>query len=100
MAKKARTTRTKKGRIVRQTRRICNLVPSRDTGKDWTFEAAVRSTAVTAVAAPPASKDLRAAWWTIGDQGSTGSCVGWSSTDGVMRYHLVKAGKIGQKDLL
>jgi C1A family cysteine protease len=53
-----------------------------------------------AVAALPPSKDLRATWWKIGDQGSTGSCVGWASTDGVMRYHLVKAGKLGQSDLL
>jgi len=43
---------------------------------------------------------LRAAWWNIGDQESTGSCVGWASTDGVMRYHLVNAGKLGQKQLL
>ena len=100
MAKKARTIRAKKGRTIRQTHRICNLVPSRGTDTDWTFEAAVQSTAMTAVAAPPASKDLRAAWWTIGDQLNTGSCVGWASTDGVMRYQLVKAGKLGQKDLL
>jgi C1A family cysteine protease len=100
MAKKARSIRAKMGRAVRQTRRICNLVPSRDTHKDWTFESAVQSTAVTAVAAPPASVDLRAAWWNIGDQLTTGSCVGWASTDGVMRYHLVKAGKLDQKDLL
>jgi len=100
MAKRARIIRAKKGRTIRQTHRICNLVPSRDTDKDWTFEAAVQSTAVTAVAAPPASVDLRAAWWNVGDQLNTGSCVGWASTDGVMRYHLVKAGKLGQKDLL
>lgn len=100
MAKKARTIRARKGRIVRQTHRICNLVPSRDTHKDWTFEAAVQSAAVTAVAALPGSKDLRAAWWTIGDQLNTGSCVGWASTDGVMRYQLVKGGKLGQKNLL
>ena len=49
----------KKSRVTKQTRRICNLVPSRDTHKDWTFEAAVESAAVTAVAAPPTSKDLR-----------------------------------------
>ena len=100
MAKKARTIRAKKGRAIRQTRRICNLVPSRDTDKDWTFEAAVQSNAMAPVAAPPPSKDLRAAWWTIGDQLNTGSCVGWASTDGVMRYQLGKAGKLGLRDLL
>jgi len=81
-------------------RRICNLVPSKNTERDWQYEVAVQSAAVAAVAAPPPSKDLRAAWWNIGDQESTGSCVGWASTDGVMRYHLVMAGKLGQKEFL
>jgi C1A family cysteine protease len=44
----------------------------------------------------PASIDLRAAWWDIGDQKNTGSCVGWSSTDGVARYTFVKAGRLAQ----
>ena len=83
-----------------KVRRICNLVPSKNTEQDWKYEIAVRATAVRALAAPPPSKDLRATWWKIGDQESTGSCVGWASTDGVMRYHLVKAGKLGQTELL
>jgi len=82
----------------KESHRICNLVPSKNTEQDWQFETAVRSSALTAVAALPPSKDLRAAWWNIGDQESTGSCVGWASTDGVMRYHLVTAGKLGQKE--
>lgn len=88
----------KRNRISKETHRICNLIPSRNTETDWQFEAAIESAVVTAVAAPPASVDLRAAWWNVGDQEDTGSCVGWASTDGVMRYHLVKAGKLGQKD--
>ncbi len=84
----------------RQTHRICNVVPSHNTERDWKFEHAVNAGLLGAVAAPPPSKDLRAAWWKIGDQGSTGSCVGWGSTDGVMRYHLVKAGKLAQNELL
>jgi C1A family cysteine protease len=80
--------------------RICNVVPSRNTDRDWPFEAAVTSMAVTAPAAPPPSKDLRAAWWNIGDQKNTGSCVGWASTDGLMRYHLIKAGRIAQAERL
>jgi hypothetical protein len=83
-----------------QPRRICNLVPSRETHKDWHFKDAVETGAVGAVAALPASCDLRAAWWRVGDQGQTGSCVGWGSTDGLMRYHLVKAGKLGTGELL
>ena len=53
-------------------------------------------------AAPPipATKDLRATWWKINDQGSTGSCVGWATADSVVRWHLAKAGRITNADLL
>lgn len=90
----------KKKSAAAQTRRICNVVPSRNTENDWKFEDAMKSGMLGAVSAPPTSKDLRATWWKVGDQGSTGSCVGWGSADGVMRYHLVKAGKLGQNELL
>ncbi len=77
--------------------RICNLVPSHNTADDWGFEQAMASNAVAAGPATlPASVDLRAAWWDIGDQQNTGSCVGWGSTDGVARYHFVKAGRLAQ----
>jgi hypothetical protein len=80
-----------------EAHRICNLVPSRNTDKDWHFEHAIEANAVAAPpAALPASVDLRAAWWDIGNQESTGSCVGWGSTDGVARYHFVKAGRLAQ----
>lgn len=84
-----------------QADRICNLVPSRNTQNDWGPEAAVRAGAVAAAPLTlPASVDLRAAWWDIGDQGATGSCVGWSSTDGVARYHFVQAGKLAKTEKL
>jgi C1A family cysteine protease len=80
-----------------EANRICNLVPSRDTERDWSFATAIASKAIAAPAAAlPPSVDLRAAWWNIGNQESTGSCVGWASTDGVTRYHMVKAGKLPQ----
>jgi C1A family cysteine protease len=83
------------------TDRICNLVPSRKTESDWRFEHAIEANAIAAPAATlPASVDLRAPWWDIGDQGQTGSCVGWGSTDGVARYHFVKANKIKTSDHL
>ncbi|WP_431954444.1 C1 family peptidase [Nocardia lijiangensis] len=74
--------------------RICNLVPSRDTDRDWTFADAVAVGALGAVGALPSSVDLRRDWWTIGDQENTGSCVGWATGDGLMRYHLVTATKL------
>jgi C1A family cysteine protease len=81
--------------------RICNLVPSANTERDWRFENAIAANAIAAPpAALPASVDLRADWWNTGDQGSTGACVGWASTDGLARYHMVKSGKIAEPGLL
>ena len=81
---------------VAPAQRICNLVPSKGTETDWTYPNAVASGALGAarVAAPPASVDLRAAWWAIDDQEDTGSCVGWATAEGVVRYHMVKANKL------
>jgi C1A family cysteine protease len=77
--------------------RICNLVPSRDTQRDWRMADALAADAIAAaVEAPPPSVDLRAAWWPVGNQESTGSCVGWASTDGVARHLMVKANKLPQ----
>jgi C1A family cysteine protease len=84
-----------------EQQRICNLTPSHNTERDWSIKDAIASNAIAvpAVALPP-SIDLRAAWWDIGDQESTGSCVGWASTDGIARYHMVKAGKLAQAEHL
>ena len=95
VAKAAKTAKVAK--VVRREpsaegiKRICNVVPSKGTEKDWKFEDALASGALGAVAAPPASVDLRQAWWTVGDQGQTGSCVGWATAEGVVRYHVVAA---------
>ncbi len=90
----------KKSRAAKEVRRICNVVPSKGTENDWKFEDAMQSGALGAVAALPPSKDLRQTWWRIGDQEDTGSCVGWASTDGVMRYQLVIAGKLAQNGMV
>ena len=81
-------------------RRICNLVPSKGTENDWTYQDALASGALGAVAAVPASVDLRAPWWTINDQERTGSCVGWATADGVARYHMVQANRLAKTELL
>jgi C1A family cysteine protease len=81
--------------------RICNLVPSKDTDRDWRYEDALASAALGAPAALPASKDLRApSWWKINNQLNTGSCVGWATADGVVRYHMVTAGRLDKNSLL
>jgi len=82
------------------TRRICNLVPSRGTDKDWTFRDSIAGGAIRAVTAPPPSVDLRKPWWAINDQEDTGSCVGWATADGVVRYHMVMAGLLPKDQLL
>jgi hypothetical protein len=84
----------------RRTKRILNVVPSRDTETDWRLEHAERAGLVAAAPKIPASKDLREAWWKIGDQGETGSCVGWATADGILRWHLVKAGRIRKTEPL
>jgi hypothetical protein len=45
-------------------------------------------------AALPASKDLREPRWKVGDQGTTGGCVGWATADSLLRWHFVKAGRL------
>lgn len=79
--------------------RILNCIPSREVEKDWQFEHAVAAGLVAAVAIPQA-KDLRDSWWEIGDQGSTGSCVGWALADSVLRWHFVKANRLAQGEHL
>ncbi|MGA8891698.1 MAG: C1 family peptidase [Anaeromyxobacteraceae bacterium] len=75
-------------------RRILNVFPSRGTEGDWGIDVAVASGAIRKVARLPREVDLREAWWGVGDQGATGACVGWAATDGVLRYHLVKARRL------
>ncbi|MGZ4677136.1 MAG: C1 family peptidase [Acidimicrobiia bacterium] len=79
---------------------VCNVVPSVDTEQDWTFGNSLDAGIVGAPAALPPSVDLRASWWRIGNQESTGSCVGWATADGLGRYHMEKAGRITTKQLL
>ncbi|MGH3022546.1 MAG: C1 family peptidase [Gaiellaceae bacterium] len=84
----------------RQPKRILNVRPSRKVEEDWTFEVAAAADLVAAAPAVPSTKDLRADWWKIGDQGTTGSCVGWATADSVLRWHFVKAGRLPQTSLL
>lgn len=103
MAKRRKArTRASLGRssTVDVSQRICNLEPSKGTSKDWSFEDSVTGGAVRAIAAPPPSVDLRRSWWAINDQEDTGSCVGWATADGVVRYHMVKALRLPKNQLL
>jgi hypothetical protein len=79
---------------------ICNVVPSTGTERDWRFADSIEAGLLGAVTAPPPSVDLRRPWWTIASQENTGSCVGWATADGIVRYHLIGAGRLGQTQLL
>ncbi len=86
----------KRGPSVR--RFILNCSPSVGIESDWAYEDAVSAGAI-ADRAPPRSKDLRANWWKIRHQGTTGACVGFSTADGVLRWHYVTAGRIANSQL-
>jgi C1A family cysteine protease len=92
------------------TSRILNCIPSREIEQDWLFEHAVGAGLVAPTAAPAMAgtplaaaaataaaadhTDLRETWWTVGDQLTTGSCVGWATADSVLRWHFVKANRL------
>jgi Papain family cysteine protease len=78
----------------RRQKRVLNVERSRKTETDWRFEHAAEAGLVAPPRAVPTAKDLREAWWGVGDQKATGSCVGWASADGVLRWHFVKANRL------
>lgn len=74
--------------------RVFNCSESRDQREDWSLEKAkALGLSARRKTVPPAA-DLRAPWWNVGNQGTTGSCVGWALADSVLRYHFVKSGKL------
>jgi C1A family cysteine protease len=79
---------------------VFNCIPSRNRELDWTVESASRARLHPDKPVPPASVDLRRRWWTVSDQGDTGSCVGWASVDGLLRWHFVSTRRIRQADRL
>ena len=79
--------------------RILNVGPSPDRDDDHTPTAAVELEHLRPVA-PPERVDLRAPWYTVGEQGKTGSCVGWALADSVMWRQLVRKGKLAEEDRL
>ena len=81
-------------------RYICNVVPSRDTDRDWRFAQSVDAGVLGAAGPLPKEVDLREGWWAINNQEDTGSCVGWAAADGVVRWHMVKAGKLRKNRML
>ncbi len=73
---------------------VLNCISSTSPEDDWSFEDAIDAGIVDSAATIPPSKDLRADWWEINNQGSTGACVGFATAYGVLRWHYVNEGKI------
>ncbi|VVB89173.1 Papain family cysteine protease [uncultured archaeon] len=85
--------------------RVLNCFSSRETHRDWRFEHAILAGHVTeeALSSVPDSVDLRKGceeWWNIGDQGNTGSCVGWATADSLLRWYFVKAKRLAKSNKL
>ena len=87
---------SRKAKSFSTKRFILNCDPSARPEDDWTFEDAIAAGVVDLAAATPASKDLRAAWWKIDNQGATGACVGFATAYGVLRWHYVTAGLLNK----
>ena len=92
MARKKSKSRNAKNLSTK--RFILNCSPSARPEDDWTFEDAIAAGVVDVAATTPTTKDLRAAWWKIDHQGTTGACVGFSTAYGVLRWHYVTAGRL------
>jgi hypothetical protein len=80
-------------------RYILNCNRSEDQEDDWTFEDAIESDAISKLPRLPRSVDLREEWWAVRNQKDTGACVGFATADGLLRWHMVKAGKISKEQL-
>lgn len=82
------------------TRFICNILPSRETERDYDLRNATEAGYLPARPKQPESVDLRASWWKIADQQATGSCVGWALADGLLRWHFVQGKQLRPNELL
>ena len=80
--------------------RILNVQPSPGREEDHTPAAAAAAGHLQTEVEPPAQLDLRAPWYAVGDQGRTGSCVGWALADSVMWRQLVRKGRLAEEDRL
>jgi len=79
--------------------RVLNVGPSPAREEDHTPDAAEAAGHLRAVD-PPERVDLRAPWYTVRDQGKTGSCVGWALADSVMWRQLVAARRLAEEERL
>jgi hypothetical protein len=85
--------------VIEPSGRVLNVAPSPGRGDDHTPAVALHEEDLRPID-PPEQLDLRAPWYTVGDQHKTGSCVGWALADSVMWRQLVRAGRLDEEDRL
>jgi hypothetical protein len=85
--------------VVPAEERVLNVAPSPGREEDHTPDAAEAAGHLSAEE-PPERLDLRAGWYAVGEQGRTGSCVGWALADSVMRWQLVRARRLEETERL
>lgn len=83
-----------------EPRRILNVMPSRDIEHDWQSIHAFEAGVLKKAPPPPTSKDLRASWWGVDDQLSSGACVGFAVAGSALRWHFVNAALLPNNVLL
>jgi hypothetical protein len=85
--------------VAPEVARVLNIAPSPAREDDDT-PAAARAAGHLRDEEPPERVDLRADWYTVGDQGETGSCIGWALADSVLWRQLVRAGRLAEDERL
>jgi C1A family cysteine protease len=94
------TTRPTTRKRKKTTPRLLNCLPSPKQEDDWSAADARSAGVIAAAGSLPASVDLRDDWWKIGNQQSTGSCVGWATADSLLRWHFVKDRRLSETEKL
>jgi len=85
--------------VAPEVARVLNIAPSPAREDDDTPAAALAAGHLRDEE-PPERVDLRAPWYPVGDQGETGSCIGWALADSVLWRQLVRAGRLAEADRL
>ncbi|RFM30421.1 C1 family peptidase [Deminuibacter soli] len=81
-------------------KRILNILPSKDQHSDWEIDHAFTAGYLKQRKTLPATVDLRDKQWKISNQGTSGSCVGWATADGVLRWHFTKKKQLKPNEML
>lgn len=79
---------------------ILNCIASKDEEDDWSYGDAMAAEFVPCEQDFPDAFDLRAEWWPVRDQKTSGACVGFAAADGVLRWHYAQEGMIEEGEMV